>query len=225
MRSYYLHFVLYTAVILFLSCENKKTGTDLPVAGDAVPTIAGIKEENYDVSRDSVTLSSGTIENFDAQGNSVDVYWIGADRDTTLRFYRKYDQDKRLIGAEYFEAGDLEPSRDTVYYNDQGQKVEASLDAAGKITWKATQLLDENGNKVLTSYQNGAGEYRGLDSLYYDNNNRVIRGFYENSKGKRYSIKTYKYLATDQYGNWTERQMFKNDTLAQKQIRIIAYAD
>ncbi|WP_208155408.1 hypothetical protein [Winogradskyella pelagia] len=51
----------------------------------------------------------------------------------------------------------------------------------------------------------------------------MIKGFYENSKGKRYSIRTYEYVKSDDNGNWTERKMFKNDTLRQKHVRTITY--
>ncbi|MEM9681109.1 MAG: hypothetical protein AAF901_12375, partial [Bacteroidota bacterium] len=84
---------------------------------------------------------------------------------------------------------------------------------------------DQNGNQVLKTYENGKGEYRGFDSLFFDEKNREIKGFYENSKGKRYGIRTYEYLDSDAEGNWTERKMFVNDTLTQKQTRIIKYHD
>ena len=136
---------------------------------------------------------------------------------------RKYDGQKNLIGAEYYEEGDTEPTRDTVFYNDSGQKVEASMNAGGKITWQSTITTDERGNPVLKTYQNGKGEYRGLDSLYFDNQNRVVKGFYESGSGKRYSIKTYEYLESDRQDNWIERKMFKNDTLAELHKRNITY--
>ncbi len=182
-----------------------------------------VTEENYNVKSDSLIFSSSTIENFDKNGNSIDVYWIGEERDTILKFYRKYDVNMKLIGAEYFEEGDTEPSRDTVFIDNDGRRVEASLDVKNNIKWKSTIHQDDNGNEVLKTYENGKGEYRGYDSLYFDKKNRVIKGFYENSKGKRYSIKTYKYLKFDEYGYWIERQMFKDDTLNQKQIRILEY--
>ncbi|WP_138434400.1 hypothetical protein [Winogradskyella algicola] len=144
-------------------------------------------------------------------------------KDTILRFYRKYDESKELIGAEYYEQGDTEPSRDTVYVNSDGLKVEASLNTENQISWKSTITTDNNGNPVLKTYQNGKGEYRGLDSLFFNNQNLEIKGFYENSKGKRYSIRTYEYIRFDEQGNWTERKMFKNDTLNQKQVRTMTY--
>lgn len=189
------------------------------------PKIAQIKEENYDISNDSIIFNSASIENFDTNGHSIDVYWIGEKKDTVLRFYRKYDENKNLIGAEYYEQGDTEPSRDTVYFNADGLKVEASLNPSNQITWKSTISTDPKGNPVLKTYENGKGEYRGLDSLFFDEKNREIKGFYKNAKGKRYSIRTYQYLKSDIYDNWTERKMFVNDTLKQTQIRKIEYYD
>ncbi|SHH41428.1 hypothetical protein [Winogradskyella jejuensis] len=185
--------------------------------------LAKVTEENFDIRNDSLIFKSATIENFDKDGNSIDVYWIGKKRDTVLRFYRKYDYNMKLIGAEYYEEDDIEPSRDTVYTDMEGNRVEASLNTDNQIRWKSTIHQDVNGNDVLMAYSNGKGEYRGFDSLYYDNKNRVIKGFYENSKGKRYSTKTYRYLKTDDYDNWIERHMLKNDTLSQKQLRTLVY--
>lgn len=212
-------------LIVFVSCKHETKEENNTVDSETTKLeITKIQEEKFDVINDSLKFNSATIENFDDEGNSIDVYWIGKERDTTLRFYRKYDTSKNLIGAEYYEQGDVEPTKDTVYINTQGLKVEASMNNENKITWKSTQYTDANGNKVLSRYENGKGEYRGLDSLFYDDQNRVVKGFYENTNGKRYSIKTYKYLKSDEYGNWTERQMFKNDTLNQKQIRILKYS-
>ncbi|WP_111684519.1 hypothetical protein [Winogradskyella tangerina] len=215
--------LIFLLLIQIVSCKDSNKNTDLKSAKSLAPEIAKIQEENFDLRNDSVIFSSGTIENFDKDGKSIDVYWLGEDKDTILRFYRKYDSNKNLIGAEYFEAGDTEPSRDTVYTNSEGRKVEASLNSDNQITWRSTITEDENGNPVLKTYSNGKGQYRGLDSLFFDSENRVIKGFYENSKGKRYSIRTYKYLNSDEHGNWIERQMFKNDTLNQKQVRTITY--
>lgn len=207
------------------SCKDAKKEDSLTINQNSTPVIAKIIEENFNIKEDSLIFESGTIENFDIDGRSIDVYWIGEKRDTVLRFYRKYDYNKTLIGAEYYEEGETVPSRDTVYINQDGLKVEASLNAENQITWTSTITTDNNGNPVLKTYQNGKGEYRGLDSLFFDDENRVIKGFYENSKGKRYSIRTYEYLSSDDYGNWTERKLFKNDTLTQKQIRILSYHD
>ena len=188
-------------------------------------TIAKVVEESYDIRNDSIIFNSATIENFDKDGNSIDVYWIGEEKDTVLRFYRKYDKDNMLVGAEYYEKGDTDPSRDTVYVNAEGLKVEASLNANNQITWKSTTTTDENGNPVLKTYENGKGEYRGLDSLFFDEKNREIKGFYKNAKGKRFGVRTYQYIKSDDYGNWTERKMFVNDTLKQNQIRTLQYHD
>jgi hypothetical protein len=209
-----------------LSCKNEsKKVEDSQFNKNLKPEIAKTLEENFDLRNDSIIFSSATIENFDKDGNSIDVYWLDEEKDTVLRFYRKYDKNKKLIGAEYFEQGDTVPSRDTVYLNKKGQKVEASLNTDYKISWKSTITMDENQNPVLKTYENGEGEYRGLDSLFFDKQNRVIKGFYENSQGKRYSIRTYEYIKSDGHGNWIKRMMFKNDTLRQKQVRSITYHD
>jgi len=212
-------------VLIALTSCNDERGNKKEVDDKSINQleIAKIKEENFDLRNDSIIFNSATIENFDKNGNSIDIYWIGQEKDTILRFYRKYDNQMKLIGAEYYEQGETEPSRDTVYVNSNGLKVEASLNSENQISWKFTETTDENGNPVLKTYENGKGEYRGLDSLFFDNQNRVTKGFYENSKGKRYSIKTYEYVESDSQGNWTERKMFKNDTLSQKQIRTITY--
>ncbi len=216
---------LFTALLLLtISCNNNNQSASTPKNEEEPQLeIAKIKEENFDLRNDSIIFNGGTIENFDKEGNSIDVYWIGAQGDTILRFYRKYDSNKKLIGAEYYEEGDVEPSRDTVYINPNGQKVEASLNAENQISWKSIITTDLRGNPVLKTYENSKGEYRGLDSLYFDEQNRVVKGFYENSKGKRYAIRTYEYLTSDANGNWTERKMFKDDTLSQKQTRTITY--
>jgi len=208
--------------LIIISCRTQEgKGTD--VSETAKRAIAKIEEENYDLRNDSVIFKSATIENFDVNGNSIDVYWIGEVRDTVLKFYRTYDENKKLIGAEYYEEGDTEPSRDTVYTNEDGLKVEASLNAQNQISWKSTITTDDRGNPVLKTYENGKGEYRGLDSLYFDEENREVKGFYKNSQGKRYGVRTYAYLKSDENGNWTERQMFVDDSLRQKQVRILTY--
>ncbi len=209
--------------MIISSCKDSKKEDSLTSQQNSTSVIAKIIEENFNIKEDTLVFNSGTIENFDKDARSIDVYWIGEERDTVLRFYRKYDKNNILIGAEYYEEDDTEPSRDTVYINQDGLKVEASLNAENQITWTSTITTDNNGNPVLKTYQNGKGEYRGLDSLFFDDENRVIKGFYKNSKGKRYSIRTYEYLKSDNYGNWTERKLFKNDTLSQKQIRILSY--
>ncbi|MDC7998025.1 hypothetical protein [Gilvibacter sediminis] len=210
--------------LVLISCKDEaKQADSTKTAEPTEPIIAKVYEENFDLRKDSIIFNSGTIENFDPNGNSIDVYWIGQERDTVLRFYRKYDTAMNLIGAEYYEEGDTEPSRDTVYFNAEGLKVEASLNAENQISWKSTITPDTNGNPVLKTYENGKGEYRGLDSLFFDSQDRVIKGFYKNSKGKRYSVRTYEYVKSDEKGNWTERKMFKNDTLNQKQVRTITY--
>ena len=204
---------LAIVLIALTSCkEEKGNKKEVDDKSKIQLEIAKIKEENFDLRNDSIIFNSATIEDFDKKGNSIDVYWIGQEKDTVLRFYRKYDNDKNLIGAEYYEKGDTKPTRDTVYVNSNGLKVEASLNSENQISWKSIITTDENDNPVLKTYENGKGEYRGLDSLFFDNQNRVIKGFYKNSKGKRYSIKTYKYVKSDDQGNWTERLMYKNDT-------------
>jgi len=187
------------------------------------PQISTILEEQFDLRNDSIIFNSGTIENFDQAGNSIDVYWLNEARDTVLRFYRKYDSNQQLIGAEYYEEGDSPPNFDTVYFNAAGQKVEASLNAEGIVTWKSTITEDEAGNEVLRRYENGKGEPRGLDSAYFDTKNRLVKGFYQDTAGKKYSIRTYKYLEEDQYENWTLRQLFKDGELKQKQTRTLTY--
>jgi hypothetical protein len=216
--------LLFIITVFASSCKYEtKKEENYKVNEKSELKIAKIKEENFDLRNDSILFSGGTIENFNKDGNSIDVYWIGEKKDTILRFYRKYDESNKLIGAEYYEQGDTEPNRDTVYVNSDGLKVEASLNTENQISWKSTITTDTNGNPVLKTYQNGKGEYRGLDSLFFNNQNLVIKGFYENSKGKRYSIRTYEYIRFDEQGNWTERKMFKNDTLNQKQVRTITY--
>ncbi|MEL6865423.1 MAG: hypothetical protein AAFP19_13440 [Bacteroidota bacterium] len=209
---------------IMVSC-NQETESESSVAAAEQPDkrLAQVKEEQYDIKEDSLTFNSATIENFDRDGRSMQVFWMDEDRDTILRFYRKYASDQQLIGAEYFEEGDTLPNRDTVYLDGEGRKVEASLNADNQITWKSTIHADAQGNEVLRSYENGKGDYRGFDSLYFDDKNRVIKGFYENAKGKRYSIKTYEYLSSDEQDQWLERNMFVDDTLRQKHKRILTY--
>lgn len=197
------------------SCTNN--------ADTAEKEISKIIEEQFDLRNDSVIFKSATIENFDQNGRSIDVYWIDQQKDTVLRFYRKYDAEMQLIGAEYFEAGDTAPSIDSVFYDEAGHRVEASLNEARQIRWQSTIQTDDKGNEVLKTYANGKGEYRGFDSLYFDEQNRPVKGFYENSRGKRYGIKTYNYVNADDKGNWTEREMYVNDTLRQKHSRTLEY--
>ena len=137
--------------LIVISCGNEE-GKVTNDSERAQQEIAKIEEENYDLRNDSVIFNSATIENFDVNGNSIDVYWIGEGRDTVLRFYRTYDENKKLIGAEYYEEGDTEPSRDTVYTNADGQKVEASLNAQNQISWKSTFTTDDRGNPILKTY-------------------------------------------------------------------------
>lgn len=216
--------------IFVISCVDAKkekpaVTTDVKKVKEIIEVkkIAKITEETFERRNDSSIFISATIENFDIDGNSIDVYWLGEKRDTILRFYRKYDTNKKLIGAEYYEENDTEPSRDTVYINSEGKKVEASLNAEGKISWKSTITTDVNGNPVLKTYENGKGEYRGFDSLYFNERNREIRGFYENSKGERYNDKAYTYTAADKQGNWVRRVIFINDTLLKSQKRFLKY--
>ncbi|MEM6516180.1 MAG: hypothetical protein AAF688_08350, partial [Bacteroidota bacterium] len=211
-------------LIALTSCkEGKSNKKEIDNKSKNQLEIASVKEENFDLRNDSIIFNSATIENFDKNGNSINIYWIGQEKDTILRFYRKYDNQMKLIGAEYYEQGETEPSRDSVYINSNGLKVEASLNSENQISWQFTETTDENGNPVLKTYENGKGEYRGLDSLFFDKQNRVVKGFYEYSNGRRSSIKTYKYVKSDKAGNWTERMMYVNDTLRQKQFRKITY--
>lgn len=216
--------ILVVAVLLIISCksgtENQSTSE---LSKNESPELAKVIEEQFDIVNDSLKFNSATIENFNKEGNSIDVYWLNNERDTILRFYRKYNAKGELIGAEYYEEGDTEASKDTVYTNENGLKVEASLNAEGKITWKSTIQTDENGNEILRTYENSKGEPRGLDSLFFDDKNRPIKGFYKNANGKKYSTKTYKYLAADQFDHWTERNLLVNDTLSQKHFRVLEY--
>jgi hypothetical protein len=216
-------FLLLAFILIFMISCDKQFDTKKTTQIDTNFDIASETLEVYDIRNDSLFFNSATIENFDEEGNSLTVFWIGKLKDTVLRFYRKYDENMDLIGAEYYEPGDTEPSRDTVYFNSDGQKVEASLNAENQITWKSITTEDRHGNPVLKTYENGQGEYRGLDSLYFDDQDRMIKGFYENSKGKRSAIRTYTYLKSDSLGNWTQREMYKNDTLKQKHKRILTY--
>ncbi|MEM6718551.1 MAG: hypothetical protein AAF611_04460 [Bacteroidota bacterium] len=220
---------LSCAFLLLISCADVKKEKEKPTVTvdekkvKKIKKIAKITEETFDFGKDTKTFISATIENFDKEGNSMNVYWLNEKRDTILRFYRKYDANKKLIGAEYYEEGDTEPSRDTVYINSEGKKVEASLNSEGKISWKSTITTDANGNPVLKTYENGKGEYRGYDSLYFDKRNREIKGFYENAKGKRFNVRTYTYIARDKQENWLDRVVEINDTLVRSQKRIIKY--
>ncbi|MEM1219450.1 MAG: hypothetical protein AAGH79_11075, partial [Bacteroidota bacterium] len=183
MQRTLLPFLFVLCFIGFQACEQGAKEQEV-----TSPQISTILEEQFDLRNDSVIFSSGTIENFDQAGNSIDVYWLNETRDTVLRFYRKYDNNQQLIGAEYYEEGDSLPNLDTVYFNTAGQKVEASLNAEGIVTWKSTITEDEAGNEVLRRYENGKGEPRGLDSAYFDTKNRLVKGFYQNAAGKKYSI-------------------------------------
>ena len=147
-------------VLITLTSCNDERGNKKEVDDKSINQleIAKIKEENFDLRNDSVIFNSATIENFDKNGNSIDVYWIGQKKDTILRFYRKYDNQMKLIGAEYHEPGETEPSRDTVYLNSNGLKVEASLNSENQISWKSIITTDENGNPVLKTYENGKGK-------------------------------------------------------------------
>ncbi|MEO1628936.1 MAG: hypothetical protein AAFV25_27565 [Bacteroidota bacterium] len=217
---------LLAAALLLTSCnsgDNTTPQAETPTPQEAAPPLAKVQEEQFDLRNDSTIFKFATIENFDKAERSIDIYWIGEKRDTTLRFYWKYAADGTQIGAEYFEPGDTEPNKDTVYTNEDGLRVEASFNAQNQISWKSTIYKDANGNEVLRSYENGKGEYRGFDSLYFDNKDRVVMGFYENARGKRYGIKTYEYLKSDQYGNWTERNMMVDDTLRQIHKRSLEY--
>ncbi|MEM1323186.1 MAG: hypothetical protein AAGG75_23170 [Bacteroidota bacterium] len=214
---------LYTYVmlsLLFFAACNSNTQKSTP---EQDAELAQVKEEQFDLRNDSLIFSSATIENFDPQGRSIDVYWLDEDRDTILFFYRKYDDNQQLIGAEYYEEGDTSATIDTVFTNEEGLQVEASLNAEGQISWASTIKTDDKGNETLRTYKNGRGEYRGFDSLALDDQNRVIRGFYENANGKRYRIKTYEYLKSDSYNNWIERNLFVNDTLSQRHVRTLTY--
>jgi hypothetical protein len=222
--SFVCNFVF--VVLLIGSCadsKQEKEKTTAQTAAKKEKILAKITQETFDIRNDSTIFNSATIENFDVDGNSIDVFWLDAKRDTILRFYRTYDANKKLIGATYYEAGDTEPSRDTVYINPEGKKVEASLNAEGNISWKSTITTDANGNPVLKTYENGKGAYRGFDSLYFDERNREIKGFYENSKGKRFNVRTYTYITADKQGNWLKRVTYKNDTIVQKQARTLEY--
>ncbi|MEM9921719.1 MAG: hypothetical protein AAF990_26690 [Bacteroidota bacterium] len=218
---------LAVAVLLLtaISCEDQQTPKAAATEVET-PKKNILKEtiEEYDLRNDSVIFRSATIENFDQDGHSVDIYWIGPKRDTTLRFYRKYDANKKLVGAEYFEKGDVEPTLDTVYTNAEGLKVEVSMNSKREIVWKSTIATDGEGNEVARVYENRKGAYRGLDSTFFDDKNRMVKGFYKNAKGQKKKIKTYEYTKEDQYQNWTERKMFVNDTLQQRHIRILQYA-
>ncbi|MEM6684589.1 MAG: hypothetical protein AAF617_02245 [Bacteroidota bacterium] len=225
-------FVFILISVFVISCADTNKAKEKPaVTTDVkkvkkvqkVKKIAKITEETFDRRNDSIIFISATIENFDVDGNSIDVFWLNEKRDTILRLYRKYDENKKLIGAEYYEEGDTKPSRDTVYINSEGKKVEASLNAEGKISWKSTITTDTKGNPVLKTYTNGKGEYRGYDSLYFNQQNREIKGFYENSKGKRSNFRTYTYTARDKQGNWVRRVVFINDTVTQSQRRFLKY--
>ncbi|MFP2996039.1 hypothetical protein ABN763_09010 [Spongiivirga sp. MCCC 1A20706] len=223
MKNSFFYFTLLS-LFLVVSCKQNATeSTSNLESNSGSVVLAKVIEENYDIKSDSTVFKSANIENFDQDGKSIDVFWLGQEKDTVLRFYRKYDKNNKLVGAEYYEQGDIEPSRDTVFLNSNGLKVEAALNAENQISWKSTITTDAKGNPILKTYENGKGEYRGLDSLFFDDQNRIIKGFYENSKGKRYGIKTYQYLKSDEKGNWTERNMFVNDTLRQKQTRILTY--
>ncbi|MEM6516540.1 MAG: hypothetical protein AAF688_10190 [Bacteroidota bacterium] len=223
MKNYAKYFLL---LMLISSCKKELQSNKNEKSSEMIDfTISKIEEENFDIADIDYSFKSGTIENFDIEGKSIDLYWIDKDRDTILKFYRRYDKNGNLIGARYYEEGDIKPSRDTVYINAEGHKVEASLNGDGKVIWKMTIFTDDNDNPVLKRYENGKGDYRGLDSLFFDDNGRVIKGFYENSKGRRYSIKTYNYLESDKAGNWIERMMYVNDTLKQRQLRRITYYD
>ena len=73
--------------ILILSCntetKNKQDNTSEKVIESV---ISKIKEENYDIVDNENVFKSGTIENFDREGQSIDVYWIGKEKDTILKF-------------------------------------------------------------------------------------------------------------------------------------------
>ena len=114
---------LYTRILRFydfLATTNNLMRETFNLQNKKSSQIAKVAEEVYELKNDSLIFKSSTIENFDKDGNSIDVYWIGNKKDTILRFYRKYDENKKLIGAEYYEEGDTEPSRDTVYTNSEG---------------------------------------------------------------------------------------------------------
>ncbi|MEM9821917.1 MAG: hypothetical protein AAF985_12630 [Bacteroidota bacterium] len=221
-KNTYIHLAIYLLIIV--ACNTKtENNAQSSVSAEQKPELAQIREEQYDIKGDSLIFKSATIENFDLQGKSIDIYWLNEAKDTILYFYRKYDQNQQLIGAEYYEEGETEPTLDTIFRNEDGLKVEASLNAEGQMIWKSTIKVDAAGNEVLRTYENGKGEYRGLDSLYFDGKNRVIKGFYENSKGKRSGIKTYEYLTSDEYDNWMTRNLLVDGALKQVHKQILKY--
>ena len=84
--------------IWIVSCNNEtEKAQSSEINGASQLEMAAVREDNFDLRNDSVIFNSGTIENFDKEGRSIDIYWIGEARDTILRFYRKYDENKKLI--------------------------------------------------------------------------------------------------------------------------------
>ena len=217
--------LLFLLSFSFISLENApKKVSHSEINQTPKPKIAKIKEANFDIRNDTVIFNSGSIENFDKASHPIDVYWIGETRDTVVRLQHKYDKSKNLVGTETYQHGKKTPYIDTIYVNTNGLKVIESFDSDHKVSKKSIITTDKNENPVLKTYENGKGEFQGLDSLFFDAKNRVIKEFHEDSKGKRYGIiLTYKYIKSDQYGNWTERHMYVGETLSQKQTREITY--
>ncbi|WP_138434401.1 hypothetical protein [Winogradskyella algicola] len=70
--------LLFIITVFALSCKNEtKKEENYKINEKSELKIAKIKEENFDLRNDSILFSGGTIENFDKDGNSIDVYWIG----------------------------------------------------------------------------------------------------------------------------------------------------
>ena len=130
-----ISYILLLFAVLMVACKNRtQTKKEVDTNTKQYPKISKIQEDNYDLVNDSLVFESGTIENFDVQGNSIDVYWVNKDMDTILKYYNRYDSKYNLIGAEYYEEDEMEPSRDSIFYTSEGLKVVASLNEENRIT-------------------------------------------------------------------------------------------
>lgn len=217
-------YILLTILIVISSCKSERTSPTEPVNED--PVFASMKVERYSVNKlypDSISLGSYILRTYDSTGVETKSVYYSSDDSVMMQFANTYTEGNKT-GISWINADDKVVRTVKNSFDDKGKLIRSeTYNADGEFregyvhTWKENGTVEEKAPLV-------EGEPIKANAIYFYHPNDDLKMLHEfDDNDSLYYILKYKYVAKDDNGNWTERQLYTNDTLTRLEKRIITY--
>ncbi|RNC86383.1 MAG: hypothetical protein ED556_08810 [Winogradskyella sp.] len=212
--------VAVLCIALLTSCNQNKG-----IKAEEVSVLDNIKIERirvYNGNKDSTSLSSYIIKEFDSLGTETKSTYYNADDSVMMQFNNEYTNGNktkinwinktnklvRYVTMEYDGNGKIIKSES---YKPSGDFIEGYMHK-----WKDNNKIEEKGPITDSVFKPNSiytyNQYDEFTSLVeYDENDSLYGTF------------TWKYIKLNPDKEWTERQMYFNDTLVRIEKRYLTY--